>query len=191
MSTATLTSDADTTPPSTRAPDGHGLHLSTQPDTRRAVTFMSVMSLHEIRRPADLRTLSYDELDDLAGEIRDFVVQAVAENERPPRVEPRRRRADARAAPRVRLARSTRSCGTPATRPTCTRSSPVARPGSSGSARPNGLSGYPSREESPHDLDREQPRVARCCRTRTGWPSPATPAPTRAGTSSRSSATAR
>ncbi|MGZ6993521.1 MAG: 1-deoxy-D-xylulose-5-phosphate synthase N-terminal domain-containing protein, partial [Ilumatobacteraceae bacterium] len=37
------------------------------------------MSLHEIREPADLRALSYDELDDLAGEIRDFVVQAVAE----------------------------------------------------------------------------------------------------------------
>ncbi len=37
------------------------------------------MSLHEIREPADLRALSYEELDDLAGEIRDFVVQAVAE----------------------------------------------------------------------------------------------------------------
>src|SRR3954451_22379081 len=37
------------------------------------------MSLHEIREPADLRALSYPELDELAGEIRDFVVQAVAE----------------------------------------------------------------------------------------------------------------
>jgi len=37
------------------------------------------MSLHEIRQPADLRALSYPELDELAGEIRDFVVQAVAE----------------------------------------------------------------------------------------------------------------
>ena len=37
------------------------------------------MSLHEIRQPADLRALSYVELDELAGEIRDFVVQAVAE----------------------------------------------------------------------------------------------------------------
>ena len=37
------------------------------------------MSLHEIRQPADLRALSYAELDELAGEIRDFVVQAVAE----------------------------------------------------------------------------------------------------------------
>ena len=38
------------------------------------------MTLESIRQPADLRTLSYAELDDLAGEIRDFVVNAVAEN---------------------------------------------------------------------------------------------------------------
>jgi 1-deoxy-D-xylulose-5-phosphate synthase len=38
------------------------------------------MALHEIRQPADLRELSYPELADLAGEIRDFIVQAVAEN---------------------------------------------------------------------------------------------------------------
>jgi 1-deoxy-D-xylulose-5-phosphate synthase len=37
------------------------------------------MSLHKIRQPADLRALSYVDLDELAGEIRDFVVQAVAE----------------------------------------------------------------------------------------------------------------
>src|SRR6195952_3937221 len=37
------------------------------------------MSLHEIREPADLRALSYTDLDELAGEIRDFVVQAFAE----------------------------------------------------------------------------------------------------------------
>ncbi len=37
------------------------------------------MSLNEIRRPADLRGLSYADLEDLAGEIRDFIVQAVAE----------------------------------------------------------------------------------------------------------------
>ena len=40
---------------------------------------MSDMSLHEIREPADLRALSYADLDELAGEIRDFVVQSVAE----------------------------------------------------------------------------------------------------------------
>jgi len=37
------------------------------------------MSLNEIREPADLRALSYADLDELAGEIRDFVVQSVAE----------------------------------------------------------------------------------------------------------------
>jgi 1-deoxy-D-xylulose-5-phosphate synthase len=36
------------------------------------------MVLQQIRQPADLRTLSYPELDALAGEIRDFVVDAVA-----------------------------------------------------------------------------------------------------------------
>jgi 1-deoxy-D-xylulose-5-phosphate synthase len=38
------------------------------------------MTLESISQPADLRTLSYAELDELAGEIRDFVVNAVAEN---------------------------------------------------------------------------------------------------------------
>ena len=38
------------------------------------------MTLHQIRQPADLRELSYGELDDLAGEIRDFIVHAVSEN---------------------------------------------------------------------------------------------------------------
>ncbi len=38
------------------------------------------MALHQIRQPADLRDLSYPELADLAGEVRDFIVHAVAEN---------------------------------------------------------------------------------------------------------------
>ncbi len=38
------------------------------------------MNLESIRNPDDLRGLSYQELDDLAGEIRDFIVQAVASN---------------------------------------------------------------------------------------------------------------
>jgi 1-deoxy-D-xylulose-5-phosphate synthase len=38
------------------------------------------MYLESIREPADLRSLSYEELDELAGEVRDFIVQAVAEN---------------------------------------------------------------------------------------------------------------
>ena len=38
------------------------------------------MRLQQIRQPADLRELSVPELAELAGEIRDFIVQAVAEN---------------------------------------------------------------------------------------------------------------
>jgi 1-deoxy-D-xylulose-5-phosphate synthase len=38
------------------------------------------MGLSDIREPADLRKLDYPDLYELAGEIRDFVVQAVAEN---------------------------------------------------------------------------------------------------------------
>ena len=37
------------------------------------------MALSDIHQPADLRQLTYPQLDELAGEIRDFVVQAVAE----------------------------------------------------------------------------------------------------------------
>jgi 1-deoxy-D-xylulose-5-phosphate synthase len=38
------------------------------------------MILESIGRPGDLRRLTYGELDDLAGEIRDFIVNAVADN---------------------------------------------------------------------------------------------------------------
>src|SRR5215203_5689454 len=38
------------------------------------------MTLPDIREPADLRSLSYPDLYDLAGEVRDFIVQAVSEN---------------------------------------------------------------------------------------------------------------
>ena len=37
------------------------------------------MYLERISEPADLRDLSYEELDDLAGEVRDFIVSAVSE----------------------------------------------------------------------------------------------------------------
>jgi 1-deoxy-D-xylulose-5-phosphate synthase len=37
------------------------------------------MYLERVREPSDLRGLSYEELDELAGEIRDFVVSAVSE----------------------------------------------------------------------------------------------------------------
>ena len=38
------------------------------------------MTIESIQEPADLRRLSYQEVDELAGEIRDFIVQAVATN---------------------------------------------------------------------------------------------------------------
>ncbi len=38
------------------------------------------MSLENINDPADLRGLTYEQLDELAGEIRDVIVEAVAEN---------------------------------------------------------------------------------------------------------------
>src|ERR687897_2521404 len=38
------------------------------------------MLLERINDPADLRGLTYDQLDELAGEIRDVIVDAVAEN---------------------------------------------------------------------------------------------------------------
>ena len=38
------------------------------------------MTIESINQPSDLRRLSYLEIDDLAGEIRDFIVQAVASN---------------------------------------------------------------------------------------------------------------
>src|SRR5215216_7476765 len=38
------------------------------------------MYLDAVRSPDDLRNLSYPELGELAGEIRDFIVLAVAEN---------------------------------------------------------------------------------------------------------------
>ena len=37
------------------------------------------MKLADLKAPSDLRGLSYGQLDDLAGEIRDFIVQAVSE----------------------------------------------------------------------------------------------------------------
>ena len=37
------------------------------------------MYLERIREPGDLRGLDYDQLRDLAGEIRDFIVAAVSE----------------------------------------------------------------------------------------------------------------
>ena len=58
----------------------------------------------------------------LADELRDFVLQSVSADRRPPVVQPGHGRADDRAALRVRHARTTASSGTWATRPIRTRS---------------------------------------------------------------------
>ena len=60
--------------------------------------------LDSIREPADLRRLSRAELDGLAREIRDFLVDRGVQHRRPPRPQPRRGRAHPRAAPGLRLA---------------------------------------------------------------------------------------
>ena len=86
-----------------------------------------------------------------AAEIRELPGRADLQARRAPRSEPGRRRADHGAAPGVRLARATRSCSTPVTRPTCTRSSPAGPTGSTRLRTRSGLSGYPSRAESEHD----------------------------------------
>src|SRR3954467_9017004 len=63
-------------------------------DPPRAVGCPDVI-LDGIREPEDLRELSYQDLTELSGEIRDFIVAAVAEtgghlgsNPRPPAVPP-------------------------------------------------------------------------------------------------------
>ena len=82
------------------------------------------------------------------------------QDRRPPRPQPRRGRADHRAAPGLRLARRTGSSSTPATRATCTSCSPAART-SPGCKSKGGLSGYPSRAESEHDVIENSPRLHR------------------------------
>ena len=77
------------------------------------------MILDGIREPEDLRELSYPELTDLCGEIRDFIVAAVAETgghlgSNLGAVEL------TLALHRVFESPATPSCGTPATRPTST-----------------------------------------------------------------------
>ena len=62
------------------------------------------MLLETIRSPADLRDLDPQELEELAGEIREFIVAGGGRDQRPPRLQPRRRRAHAGPAPGLRLA---------------------------------------------------------------------------------------
>ena len=84
--------------------------------------------------PQDLKRLTAEQLAVLAAEIRDFLVAKVVPHRRAPRPQPRRGRAHPGAAPGLRLARATGSCSTPATRRTCTRSSPAGRTASTSCA---------------------------------------------------------
>jgi hypothetical protein len=76
--------------------------------------------LEHINGPEDLKQLSQDQLGMLASEIREFLVEVGDDNERPPRPQPRRRRADDRAAPGLRLAEGTSWSSIPVTSRTCT-----------------------------------------------------------------------
>ena len=60
--------------------------------------------LESIGSPRDLRALSYDELDALAQEIRDYLVVVRVRTGRPPGAQPRRRRTDPRPPPGLRFA---------------------------------------------------------------------------------------
>ena len=100
---------------------------------------------------ATCATSTTSELDELATEIRDFLVR-------------RCRRTGGHLGPnlgvveltlalhRVFDSPRTGSSSTPATRPTCTRSSPAAPPGFDTLRQEGGLSGYPSQAESEHDI---------------------------------------
>jgi 1-deoxy-D-xylulose-5-phosphate synthase len=133
------------------------------------------MYLDRVNEPADLRGLSYDELDALAGEIRDFIVEAVAENgaTSAPTSAPsscRWRCTGCSSRP------PTRSSGTPATRRTSTRSSPGARCSNSSARRTGCRATRAARRAATTSSRTATPR--RCSRTPTAWRSPATPAST-------------
>ena len=104
---------------------------------------------HGAARPA---RLSDDELDELAREIRDLLVRTCSS--RGGHLGPNLGVVELTLAhaPRLRLARTTGSSSTPATRPTCTRCSPARRRSSTRCAPRTGSSGYPSQAESAHDV---------------------------------------
>ena len=151
------------------------------------------MILETIKQPADLRRLSYAELDDLAGEIRDFIVHAVAETgghlgSNLGAVELTLALHRVFDSPRDAILWDTGPPGLRAQdrhRPPATASSTLRQAG--------GLSGYPSREQSPSTTSSRTATPRRSCRyaLRPGRrPRQRAPTPTGA-TSSRSSATAR
>ena len=110
------------------------------------------MILEKIQSPADLRGLDPPRARD-PGRRDPPVHRRLGDpgRQRPPGLQPRRGRADAGAAPGVRLAATTSSCGTPATRPTSTRSSPGAGPTSPRCARPTACRATRAGPRAEHD----------------------------------------
>ena len=134
---------------SSTAPTGDHLRRPDEPLATRLGRVTSLLG--SINDPADLKRVDAAELPDLAQEIRDFLVDCGVAHRRAPRAEPRRRRADHRAAPGVRLAARRDRLGhrSPGLRPQAA-DRPAGRT-STALRQADGLSGYPSRAESPHD----------------------------------------
>ena len=171
------------------------LNLRALPDTvngrqhprREAENFMGL--LESISTPDDLNDLSEDQLDALATEIRDFLVATCSRTGRPPRPQPRRRRADHGDPPGLRL---------PARPGGLRHRSPGLRPqaahrpaaGFDKLRQEGGRRGYPSQAESPHDIVENSHASTALSATPTAWPRP-TRSAARTATWSPSSATAR
>ena len=109
---------------------------------------------------------------------------------RAPRPQPRRGRADARPAPGLRLAAGTGSCSTPATRRTCTRSSPAGRTASTCCASAAASPATRARPRASTTSSRTRTPRPRC-RYADGMAKAYALRGEDRGTSSRSSATAR
>jgi 1-deoxy-D-xylulose-5-phosphate synthase len=109
------------------------------------------MAIESIRQPSDLRTLTHTELYELAGEIRDFVVQAVAETgghlgSNLGAVELTLALHRVFDSPRDAILWDTGH------QAYVHKIVTGRQAGFEGLRQSNGLSGYPSREESPHDF---------------------------------------
>ena len=132
---------------------------------------MSLLSA--IQGPADLKRLRRDQLPQLAQEIRDRLIECCLDDRWSHRCQPRRRRADHRAALRVRFAQGQDRLGRgppgvrleAAHRPqrSCSRrcARPAASPASSSAARASTTSSAPVTPAPP-------------CRPRSAWPPRAT-----------------
>ena len=106
--------------------------------------------LENIREPRDLKALPEERLAELAEEIRHFLVQCRRPHRRPSGAQPGRGRADHRPAPRLRLTRRPHPVGHRP--PGYVHKLLTGRQDFSKLRAKGGLSGYPSRAESEHDV---------------------------------------